>query len=434
MGVARTDRLHQDKAPDVRSPFQRDRDRILYSSAFRRLAEVTQVVSSEEGHVFHNRLTHSLEVAQFARRLAERLIKEQTDIAEKLGGVDPDLVEAAALAHDIGHPPFGHIAEKQLNSLVEKSDLMDGFEGNAQTFRIICNLALISAKHFGLNLTRATLGAVLKYPWLRSTSGAHHFKWGAYHSESSELAWAREGFDAWDERRCAEAELMDWADDVTYAVHDMIDFYRAGLIPLEKLAPLFDESERRRFCTEVFLRHAQSGLALPFPKDQLEAAFLGLTELLPIDHKYEGKREDRAKLRSVSSTLITRYITTVRLHYPVNKTDRRVMIDPDSQKEVFMLKQLTWHYVILHPSLAIQQHGQKKIISDLFEIFYTAAKKHDFTIFPMEVREDLIRKIDDSEYATRTVADLIAGMTEHQVKNLHARLTGAQLGSVLDPI
>jgi dGTPase len=135
-----------DKPPDTRSEAQRDRDRILYAAAFRRLADVTQVVSASEGPVFHNRLTHSLEVAQFGRRLAEKLVKDNYLAAEAVGGIDPDVVEAACLAHDIGHPPFGHVAEQELEELVTKAGVRSGFEGNAQSFRNCDKARASSAK------------------------------------------------------------------------------------------------------------------------------------------------------------------------------------------------------------------------------------------------------------------------------------------------
>ena len=178
----RSDRYYDtDRAGDQRNPFQRDRDRILYTSAFRRLAWVTQVVSSWEGEPFHNRLTHTLEVAQIGRRLAEKLSREQPQEAEEIGGVDSEVVEAAALAHDLGHPPFGHAAERELDELMRGAEVPDGFEGNAQTFRVLTKLSIRSTDFPGLNLCRATLNAVLKYPWHRQTvPKRRQQKWGAY--------------------------------------------------------------------------------------------------------------------------------------------------------------------------------------------------------------------------------------------------------------
>jgi dGTPase len=138
-----------------RSAFERDRDRILYSEPFRRLAGVTQVVHAAEGHAFHNRLTHSLKVAQFGRRITQRFLAHQPALASFLNA---DVVETACLAHDLGHPPFGHVGEEELNrSLTSDYGVADGYEGNAQSFRIVTKLAVRSDKHEGLNLTRASL-------------------------------------------------------------------------------------------------------------------------------------------------------------------------------------------------------------------------------------------------------------------------------------
>jgi len=196
-----------------RSEFQRDRDRILYASTLRRLDGVSQVVAASEGHVFHNRLTHVLKVAQIGRGVAEQVLYDAKDkgLAEALGGLSLDVVESAALAHDLGHPPFGHIAEHQLDELVKKHGDTDGFEGNAQSFRIVTKLAVRSKESSGLNLTRATLNGLLKYPWFRGTGGTkHERKWGAYHAEEEDFKWVREGMRG-DERKSVEAELMDWA-------------------------------------------------------------------------------------------------------------------------------------------------------------------------------------------------------------------------------
>lgn len=138
----RSGRFYSEVVLDKRAPAQRDRDRILYSNAFARLAETTQVTSPERGHIFHNRLTHSLKVGQIARRIAERLSADFPREVEELGGADPDAAEAAGLAHDLGHPPFGHIAEEELDLLVRAAHVKDGYEGNGQSFRIVVELAV----------------------------------------------------------------------------------------------------------------------------------------------------------------------------------------------------------------------------------------------------------------------------------------------------
>ena len=425
--AGRDDRLYPDKPSDPRTPGQRDRDRILYTSAFRRLGGVTQVVASDEGHVFHNRLTHSLEVAQFGRRLAERLIKEDSPGTQRVGGIDPDVVEAACLAHDLGHPPFGHIAENELDDLVVVRRVPGGFDGNAQSFRIVTKLSLQSPNMVGLNLTRATLHAILKYPWLRSADGKQHFKWGAYQTESQELDWAtalqkRAG------QKSPEANLMDWADDVTYAVHDATDFYRAGLVPLDRLASTNDSAERKRFVRAVFERHRTAGLELPYPAGELEDAFNEAIVFFPLDEPYRGTEFQRSNLRRFTSGLISRHIAAVSLNDPEG-----VLVDPERDKEVFMWKQLTWHYVILNPALVTQQYGQRKIIRDLFEIFLKSAASDDAMIFPEAYRE-LLKKAASNDLVVRLVADLISSFSEQQAVNLHRRLTGVSLGSVLDHI
>jgi dGTPase len=192
---SRDRRFIPEPAATSRTEGQRDRDRILYAPLFRRLAEVTQVVSPVNGYVFHNRLTHTLEVAQIGRRIAENLLREPgaktARVIGELGGLDPDVVEAAALLHDLGHPPFGHLAEQELQRLLRLSGDTEGFEGNAQSVRIVTRLEVQSELFAGLNLTRATINASLKYPWTRSQRPAER-KWGAYETESAYLSFARE--------------------------------------------------------------------------------------------------------------------------------------------------------------------------------------------------------------------------------------------------
>ena len=267
--ASRFERRH-DKKPnplgDDRAAAQRDRDRILYSSSFRRLAEVTQVVSADSGYVFHNRLTHSLQVAQVGRRLAEKLTKR---FPQSKDFIDPDVVEAACMAHDLGHPPFGHAAEKTLNALTES---IGGFEGNAQSFRIVTRLASRSPGYPGLDLTRATLAATLKYPWLRGANPKNRKKWGAYPSEREDFDFAARLLPR-PNQPTIEARLMDWADDITYSVHDLEDFFRAGRIPLHLLGRA-DSPEQQAFFDNVFERRFDD---LDFePMDQIKNVFTQL--------------------------------------------------------------------------------------------------------------------------------------------------------------
>jgi dGTPase len=406
-----------------RSETERDRDRILYSSAFKRLAHVTQVTASETGLIFHSRLTHSLKVAQFARRLAERLQRANGltgAAARAVEHLDADATEAAALAHDIGHPPFGHLAETELDRLAKG---FGGFEGNAQSFRILTNLALRAEDHIGLNLTRVTLNGVLKYPWLRDEENdAHSKKWNAYPVDRPAFDWVRTGHPG--PERSLEAEIMDWADDVTYAVHDMDDFYRAGLVPLDRLCGGGQELD----AFQRYLQESPHGL----PTDELCAsAEQVFGHLMAFDVPYSGTRSERINLRATGSSLITRYIEAFTVENTA-ETGAEIAIPPSLRNEVDVLKQLIWCYVIQRPALAILQRGQRKVVTELFRIYEKAALASELRMFPALYAERLKRSpTEDSK--RRAVVDLISSMTEAGATEVYRRITGITVASVSDP-
>jgi dGTPase len=425
---------------DDRTDFRRDRDIILYSSAFRRLSGITQVISAETGHVFHNRLTHTLQVAQVGRSLAEKLRKRQAKETET-AALDPDAVEASCLAHDLGHPPFGHTAEESLNELVGEHS--EGYEGNAQSFRIVSALAFRATNYAGLNLTRATLRGILKYPWtFQKRPESHPKKWGAYSSEAGQFEFATGATSGIAQSKSLEAELMDWSDDLTYAVHDVEDFYRAGLIPMHKLRPpsrknLPEDPERLRFLEYVWSKKAEIDDLKNVSMEELASTFGDLIfSSFSINSPYDGTREQRGKLRRFTSSLVNRYINGLKLLY--DGKDVRAEINVEMKKEIAILKQLTWLYVIEAPGLAVQQHAQQRAIEYLFSVFKNETEKHHPSrLLPPYYRERLeeIRKQDNIESASRRlVADLIAGMTEGQVVALYQRLNGIVLGSALDHI
>jgi dGTPase len=416
---------------DARRPAQKDRDRVLYTSAFRRLAQVTQVVAADTGHVFHNRLTHSLQVAQVGRRLAERLIAFHRPKLDASTGLDPDVVEAACLAHDLGHPPFGHIAEEELNDLAGAD--IDGFEGNAQSFRSVTRLSQHSPLHRGLNLTRATLAAVLKYPWLRGENPDKPKKWGAYRSELKNFEFALELVGG-ERERTIEAQLMDWADDITYSVHDVDDFYRAGKIPMHLLADRRYFKEREVFVESVRKRHAgEHGIWSDF--QSLEEAFNQvIVGLFPLESSYRGTWKERAALRDFSSQLIASYIggTSVSVDSQGAAT---INVEPHLLLEVAMLKELTWTYIIEVPSLTSQQYGQRKVIRKLFDIYLEAATKaKNLGVFPPYYRDAIEESCGDDKSIRRIITDLVAGMTEVQALEVHNRLVGVALGSGLEDL
>ncbi len=220
---------------------------------------------------------------------------------------------------------------------------------------------------------------------------------------------------------------MDWADDVTYAVHDLLDFFVAHLIPLQQLTSPSDRTERQRFFDEVFERRARVGQHEEYSRADLEQAFVELIPLLKFAEEYSGTAVQRAKLRLQTGILIARYMDAIVAQSPKSAADRRVMINPQHQKEVTMLKELTWHYVILNPALTTQQAGQRRIIRTLFMIFCRAAKdSNSHVLFPLSLRPEL-RTPEDT--IPRIVSDYIAGMTERQALKLYLKLSGIAPGS-----
>ena len=422
-------RLHEPK-PTARTETQRDRDRILYSSAFGRLAGITQVASSTPGASFHNRLTHSFKVAQVARRLAEQLQddEEHVGLVEQL---DVDATEAAALGHDLGHPPFGHIAEEVLASAMADAG---GFEGNAQSFRIVCRLAMRDPAYSGLNLTPTTLNGMLKYPWLPGEKPGDPTarEFGAYWSDREAFNAAQGRSTVRPGQRTLEAELMDWSDDITYAVHDLEDFYRVGLVPLERLRTNGDE--RAAFFASFFdrdgnLRSKFTGLQTNHLRERLEFLFLGRLVFDP----FVGTSAQRAQLRQATSALIGDFMAAITADVSAEEAQQRVVrIDDDARADVAILKELTWFYVINRPSLALIQEAQKDLIRRLFDTYLAASETRGRReLLPVPERE-AVADGPSEDVRKRIVCDFIAGLTELRAEELHGLLTGSRHGTILD--
>ena len=323
-----------------------------------------------------------------------------------------------------------------MDELVTEAHVPDGFEGNAQSFRIATKLATRNVNFSGLNLTRATLNATLKYPWMRETSGYKRRKWGAYGTERTEFDFARELHPPGNSGRSVEAEIMDWADDIAYAVHDVEDFYRVGLVPLDRLRT--DPAEVERFVVkavqhllqEVPRYRAQDpgDLANTMTEAFKEAVWSG-----PTLEPYRGARRQRAGLRSYTAGRINLYVNALRLA-PDQEPGNRVDIFPEAQDQVNILKQLTRIYVIENPSLETQQYGQRRVVRELFGIYQEATiPGNNMQVLPLAYREE-VDAADTDEERTRIVADLISSMTEQQLLKTHQRLTGLSPGSVMDII
>jgi dGTPase len=340
-----------------RSDFERDRARVLHSAALRRLAAKTQVVAAGSADFPRTRLTHSLECAQIGRELGHEL------------GCDPDLVDAACLAHDIGHSPFGHNGEFALDELAQPCG---GFEGNAQSLRLLTRLEPKVAGA-GLNLTRATLDATLKYPWFSQGPGT---KYGVYAEDAEVFGWIRQGAPAG--RRCLEAQVMDWADDIAYSVHDLEDGFHAGLITFKNL----NSSAERSVVSHV--------TATTYCSDDISEAELTeiLDALLGLDiwpASYDGGPETVAALKNLTSELIGRFClaaqdATLAAHPPASTNPSDLtnpthpaltryaadLIVPRQQRlECALLKGITAHYVMARAGVVAAQARERELLTEL---------------------------------------------------------------------
>jgi dGTPase len=446
-------RFSGDDSVDYRQPFGRDRDRILYSSAFRRLAGKTQVVAAGELGDFHTRMTHSLKVAQLGRRLAQFLQVPGEKSSELLP--DPELLEAACLAHDLGHPPFGHAGEEALQRAADelivsrerkrnflwKSDEtikreFGGFEGNAQTLRILVRLAArhrVTSK--GLDLTRAVLDGTIKYPWLRQSSGKGARKWNVYPDDEEYALWIRDGRGLGPtEEKSIEARLMDWCDDVAYACHDLQDFYRAGIIPLHQIFEFSVEMNEDMIPSATVIpanaelvRELVANLRekdKDYDFDDVVEAMIRLSNLISVDTSYDGSRAAKSAMHQTTSALITRFFGAVSVKSGVlARYQGKIEIDPEAVVEVEVLKELIWTYVIRQPALRSQQVGQQRILKDLLQIFYESEFDPQ-SLLPHDRQEDANKGV----HYLRCCIDHVASMTEPAAIALHHRLTGIELG------
>ncbi|MFK0248067.1 deoxyguanosinetriphosphate triphosphohydrolase family protein [Amycolatopsis azurea] len=437
-GTARRHNAREKKA--YRDEYQRDRDRVLYSSAFRRLAGVAQVAAVNEQLVLHNRLTHSLKVAQMGRRLVQHLRYQSGDAGFPEGSdLNEDVVETAGLVHDIGHPPFGHIAEEVLGQRLTQVSGLEGFEGNAQSFRVVTKLARRKMEHAGLNLTRATLNAILKYPRLKPcgscettalwTDRGYGDKWGAYQAERDDFAWVRENSRG--ELRSANAVLMYWADDISYATHDIEDYFRAGLIPLHGLT--VDKEHIVKHGLRRLKEH--KGFDETRFRNELDTVIDEFGEHL--HSQFWETRRNRVQMNKITSGHLTRFVKAVRLL----DGPPYVEVDQDSQYRVAALKELTWFYVIDRPPLAIHQEGQKRIIGSLFDRLIACLEKSPKSPkIPIQLRV-IYRDIAHDEAkgtfeknkearCARAVTDYICLLTEAQAVDLGKRLGGRSQSSM----
>ncbi|HCT76393.1 MAG TPA: deoxyguanosinetriphosphate triphosphohydrolase [Micromonosporaceae bacterium] len=391
-----------DKEHSARSPFERDRARVLHSAGFRRLAAKTQVHTAGTDDFLRTRLTHSLEVAQIAREMGARL------------GCDPDVVDVAGLAHDIGHPPFGHNGEDALNVVAEPCG---GFEGNAQTLRVLTRLEA-KVESAGLNLTRASLDAICKYPW-PLVKGRRKF--GVYADDMPVFEWFREGRPA--DRRCLEAQVMDWADDVAYSVHDVEDGFFSGFIDLRPL--LSDSDERAALCADVAEAYSSAPVfALESSLEQLLAdpIFAQLAS-------YDGSHRAQIALKHFTSTMTGRFVAAAvngtRLKYgfnPLRRYDADLVVPTVERAHCALLKGIALRYVMRRRGTEPWYEEQRQILTDLVGVLAQRAPDGLDPVFA-----PLWKEAQDDSARLRVVIDQIASLTDPAAVAWHRNLVGRDL-------
>ncbi len=385
-----------DKRPG-RSPFQRDRARVLHSFALRRLAAKTQVVEVGQADFPRTRLTHSLECAQIGRELGAAL------------GTDPDLVDAACLAHDLGHPPFGHNGEFALAKIAAGCG---GFEGNAQSLRLLTRLEA-KVPGAGLNLTRATLDATLKYPWLASEADSS--KYGCYDEDAEIFCWIRDG--APPGRPCLEAQVMDWADDVAYSVHDLEDGLHSGLITMEKLQ---DQDERIAVVSITLADYCRPGSVT---EAELTEVF---DQLLALDFwpgSFDGGPRTAAAVKNLTSELIGRFCLaaeratkTPGIETPAMRYATNLEVPMEQRLECALLKGVTAHYVMGRAGAKATQERERAVLTELAEALAFGAP---------DALDPMFRPAYESAASDaarlRVIVDQVASLTDTSALAWHAR-------------
>ncbi len=395
--------------PSARDDFARDRARVLHSAALRRLAAKTQVLSPANPVDFaRNRLTHSLEVAQVGREIALHL------------GLSPDIVDTACLSHDLGHPPFGHNGERALNDWAED---IGGFEGNAQSLRILTRLEpkVSDARGLshGLNLTRASLDATCKYPWthehpLPDASG--RMKFGVYPEEEAVFRWMRQ--DAPDRVRCIEAEVMDLSDDIAYSVHDFEDAVTNGYLDPARLT---DAAEH-----EALVDAIHRWVGGDFAREELEEAMQRLARLPSWLSHFDGTRGDLAQLKNLTSDLIGRFAQAAtratREAYPGGMLTRfraHAVVPRAVETEIAVLKGVIGVAVVSIEARKRLYGEQRKVLARLADALW---QRGDGALDPV-FAEDFRFAASDSE-RKRVIVDQVASLTDQLALDWHRRLVG----------
>ncbi|MEV8266441.1 deoxyguanosinetriphosphate triphosphohydrolase [Microbacterium sp. NPDC076911] len=391
-----------------RDDFARDRARVLHSAALRRLAAKTQVLSPASPADFaRNRLTHSLEVAQVGRELATSL------------NLAADVVDTACLNHDLGHPPFGHNGERALNDWAAD---IGGFEGNAQTLRIVVRLEPKvfddAGRTHGLNLTRASLDATCKYPWTLDNpipDPGGRLKFGVYPDDEDVFHWMRAG--APGRVRCIEAEVMDLSDDIAYSVHDFEDAIVNGYLDPAKLTDAADH--------DALLTAIQTWVGYDFARDELDDALFRLTSMPVWIDSFDGTRASLAQLKNLTSDLIGRFAraatTATREAYASDVLTRyraHVVVPRVIEAEMAVLKGIIGAFVVSIEGRKELYKEQRRMLKRLATALWESPGELD-TLHT----EDFASAADDAA-KRRVVIDQVASLTDQVAIAWHTTLVG----------
>jgi len=385
-----------------RTEFMRDRARVIHSAALRRLAAKTQVAVPWENDFQRTRLSHSLECAQIGRELGESL------------GADPDLQDTACLAHDLGHPPFGHNGEEALAEIAED---FGGFEGNAQSFRLLVRLEAKTVdsegKSVGLNLTRASLDGSTKYPWPRSQNSR---KFGVYDDDLEVFTWMRTGAPI--DKKCIEAQIMDWSDDCAYSVHDLEDAIFTNQVSVKNFEKDFQELHT------VMVRDYGSDAT----EQEAVQAHQRLSALSAWPHYYDGTHRSLARLKDSTSQLIGRFVLAAELETrkvhgdgPLSRYSADLEIPRDQVIEVDFLKAIAGHYLINAPHSQERYAKQQIIIREIVEMLLASAPRELDSFFLKAWNE-----AGDETARMRVIIDQVAALTDPGAYALHARLLASR--------
>ena len=383
-----------------RRAFARDKARVLHSAGLRRLSAKTQVMSAGADDFPRTRLTHTLEVAQIGRELGDAL------------GCDPDLVETACLVHDLGHPPFGHNGEEALH----KASLdIGGFEGNAQTFRLLTRIeskTIRDGRSLGLNLTRATLDAATKYPWAFDGKNP---KFGFYEEDKEIFDWVR--LNAKNQSKVFEAQVMDIADDIAYSVHDIED-----AIYGQHFSPLALDSEPE---FKEVVKLAATEYATEIDEDNLNRALNSLIKQSWWVKSFTATQVDMAALKNMTSHLIGKFTEEIEQATKAgNKAENftrynaNLIVPLETKAQIAVLKAVVNLFVMQRKGAAENYAKEQDLILNIVEGLQNNTQKLD----PQFKHQ--FDNAASSKEAKRAVIDQVASLTDSSARRLAQEFVG----------